>query len=181
MHCVTSAIFLASFISQPWISKQNKLRILEWKGRVDLMMYASRGAAELRREEITSYKSKLSWEEVFAQAINHPREDGHASKFVRTLAYGEKLCKPFELDEKYQEAFLVRGDMWIKLANMGEFFNSGFLKTNRLYNSLAPHGFISPCIFVRFHYFFKKLLLLCLRLIQSSQSLPLARLPHPEL
>ncbi|OJD17364.1 hypothetical protein AJ78_02549 [Emergomyces pasteurianus Ep9510] len=125
MHCVTSTIFLASFVSQPWISIQNKLRILEWKGRVDLMMYASRGAAELRREEITNYEPKLSWEEVFAQAINHPREDGHASKFVRTLAYGEKLCKQFELDDRYREAFLVRGDMWIKLANMGEFINSG--------------------------------------------------------
>ncbi|EQL33460.1 hypothetical protein BDFG_04603 [Blastomyces dermatitidis ATCC 26199] len=118
MHCVTSTIFLAAFATQPWISKKNKLRVLEWKGRVDLMMYASRGAAELRLEEIASYKPKISWEEVFAQAIHHPREDGHVSKFVRTLAYGEKLCKPFEADEKYQEAFLVRGDMWIKLANM---------------------------------------------------------------
>ncbi|QSS58208.1 hypothetical protein I7I51_07631 [Histoplasma capsulatum] len=142
MHCVTSAIFLASFVSQSWISKQNKLRILEWKGRMDLATYASRGAAELRQEEITDYEPKLSWEEVFAQAINHPQDDGHASKFIRTLAFGEKLCKPFEEDEKCREAFLVNGDMWIKLANMGEFLQSKFLKTRTLQLARASWNFL---------------------------------------
>ncbi|PGH11913.1 hypothetical protein AJ79_04605 [Helicocarpus griseus UAMH5409] len=118
LHCVTSAIFLPSFLSLPWLRDESKLRILEWKGRMDLLMYASRGAVEPRPQEITDYKPRLSWDEIFTQSINHERDDGHASKFIRTLAYGEKLCKPFEQDEKYKEAFLMRGDMWIKLANM---------------------------------------------------------------
>ncbi|ODH52802.1 hypothetical protein GX48_00996 [Paracoccidioides brasiliensis] len=119
MHCVTSAIFLRAFISQPWLSEQNKLRILEWKGRMDLLVYTSRGATEPHPEDISTYNPRLSWEEVFSKTVNHDRDDGHAAKFIRTLAYGQELCQPFERDEgKYKEAFLIRGDMWIKLANM---------------------------------------------------------------
>lgn len=80
-------------------------------------MYTSRGCAEPRLDDIFNYKPTKSWDQVFSSVINHDREDGHAAKLVRTLAYGERLCKPFE----QKEAFPIKGDMWLKLGNMGEY------------------------------------------------------------
>ncbi|KAK2807166.1 hypothetical protein FQN51_004780 [Onygenales sp. PD_10] len=149
LHCVTSAIFLRAFISQPWLSTQNKLRILEWKGRMDLLQCAARGCLEPRPEDITHYKPGLSWDKIFSKAINHPGDDGHVVKLIRSLAYGEKLCKPFEEEEKYKEAFPIRGDMWVKLANMGECY-PGF-KQKVPDSSFGSRGLLSswlnhPCL-----------------------------------
>lgn len=115
MHCVNSSIFFSSFLRQSWLSSSNKIRLLEWKVRTDLAMYASRGSPPLRLEEVTNHKSKKdsSWEEIFSR-INKFEDDGHASKLIRALANGEKLCGKFEK----KEGFVVKGDMWRQLGNM---------------------------------------------------------------
>ncbi|KAK2743543.1 hypothetical protein FQN57_004840 [Myotisia sp. PD_48] len=114
LHAVNSCIFLPTLLSQPWMSERNKIRLLEWKGRIDLLIYASRKCPKLLPEEITNYPIKYSWEEVFARVITNPRDDGHAVKLVRLLALGERLCKPYEDNE----GFPIVGDMWLKLGNM---------------------------------------------------------------
>ncbi|EAS31040.3 HypA-like protein [Coccidioides immitis RS] len=114
IHCVNSAIFLPVFLALPWISRHNKQRLLEWKGRMDLLTYVSRGDVEPRINEITDYKPVRSWHEVFTTAFVNKKEDGHAAKLMRTLAYAEKACKRYE----NKDGFLVKGDMWLKLGNM---------------------------------------------------------------
>ena len=47
MHDVTSSIFLSVFVKQPWINVEDKVRLVEFKGRIDLVWYATCGAAEL--------------------------------------------------------------------------------------------------------------------------------------
>jgi hypothetical protein len=115
MHCLNSSIFFTSFLKQKWLSNANKIRLLEWKVRTDLALYASRRAPELHIDEITNYKSKQnsSWEELFKRVSAFP-DDGHASKFVRALANGEQVCKPYE----NLDGFLIKGGMWKTLANM---------------------------------------------------------------
>jgi hypothetical protein len=73
---------------------------------------------EPRLNEITDYKPTRSWEELFTRANQDKRDDGHAAKFLRLLAYGEKVCKPFE--EK--DGFKIKGDMWNKLGNMRKYY-----------------------------------------------------------
>ncbi|WEW56145.1 hypothetical protein PRK78_001580 [Emydomyces testavorans] len=114
IHCVNSAIFLPVFVSQSWISQRNKQRLLEWKGRMDLLTYVSRACAEPRINEITDYKPIKSWEETFTTAFANGREDGHAAKLMRVLAYGEKLCEPYA----DRSGFPIKDDMWLKLSNM---------------------------------------------------------------
>jgi hypothetical protein len=97
---------------------QNKIRLLEFKGRLDLLSYVSRGLMEPRLNEITNYKPTKSWGELFTKVNQDKGDDGHAAKFLRLLAYGEKLCKPFE--EK--DGFKVKGDMWNKLGNMRKYY-----------------------------------------------------------
>lgn len=105
------------------MSTKHKVRLLEWKGRIDLAMYASRRAPRLYLEEIANYKplhpssesSKNQWHEIFQRVSKDP-EDGHASKFIRTLARGEEVCRDFE----GREEFVVKGEMWLKIAHMGK-------------------------------------------------------------
>jgi hypothetical protein len=115
MHCVNCSIFFPAFLSQPWLPTPSKTRLLEWKVRNDLAMYASRGSPSLPLDEITNYKSKQdsSWPQIFQRVTSFP-DDGHASKLVRALAHGEKACGKFE----GREGFVIQGDMWRKLGNM---------------------------------------------------------------
>lgn len=56
-HTNATPIFL-SFNSMPWISTENKVRMLEYKIRMDLVQYAARGCPPLRLEDVKSYKPK---------------------------------------------------------------------------------------------------------------------------
>jgi hypothetical protein len=80
-------------------------------------MYASRGCPPLLVEEITNYKPKqgtdVSWDSVFERVRKFP-DDGHASKFVRALANGEKVCSKYE----GEKSFVVKGDMWRLMGHM---------------------------------------------------------------
>ncbi|CAK3842346.1 Hypothetical predicted protein [Lecanosticta acicola] len=115
MHCVNCSIFHSAFLKQPWLSDANKVRLLEWKIRLDLAMYASRKSPEIRLQDIRNYqpKSPSGWEEV-QDRVCAIDDDGHASKLVRAIAHGGEICRPFE--EK--ESFRLKGDDWLQLAHM---------------------------------------------------------------
>ncbi|KAF2467859.1 uncharacterized protein BDR25DRAFT_291277 [Lindgomyces ingoldianus] len=124
MHCVNSSIFFFSLLSpsQTWLSTPAKIRLLEWKVRADLAMYASRRSPPLLLEEITEYipmnknpqtKDIDFWANIFSRARRF-EDDGHASKLIRALAKGENVCVKFE----GREGFVVQGTMWKKVASM---------------------------------------------------------------
>lgn len=119
MHSVTSSIFFSSFIKQSWISTANKTKLLEYKGRIDLFTYVSRGAPQPLLDEITQYvpkqrSSASDWNPIIERAKIF-EDDGHASKLIRALANAERICAPWEKSEKFR----IKGDMWLKLGNMG--------------------------------------------------------------
>ncbi|KAF8536403.1 hypothetical protein BDD12DRAFT_748467 [Trichophaea hybrida] len=121
MHAHNSSIFLPTYISQPWISQATKARLLEWKGRHDLALYASRRAPELRVDDIQTYVPKQKsvtnpWLNVFHRALKFPEDDGHVIKFIRSCAVGERICANYQTHE--DQGFVVKGDMWIKIAQM---------------------------------------------------------------
>lgn len=49
--------------SQPWLSTADKVRLLEWKIRLDLVQYAARGCPAISLESIESYVPKQPSEE----------------------------------------------------------------------------------------------------------------------
>ena len=120
MHSVTSSIFLTVLTRQPWISTAMKVRLVEWKVRVDLVWYATCGAAELQLDYVRNYEagpsSGMDWRALFG-AVNALHDDGHVGKFVRALKNGEEVCKPFE-HGKDASSFPIKGDMWLKLGQM---------------------------------------------------------------
>lgn len=121
MHDVTCSIFLSVLVAQPWISVEDKTRLVEWKARLDLAWYAANGAAELRLEDVSRYEPTASkgmdWRDLY-RAVNEVHDDGHIAKFVRALKNGEDASKPFEEGE-FASSFPIKGDLWLRIAQMG--------------------------------------------------------------
>ncbi|KAJ4346907.1 uncharacterized protein N0V89_010840 [Didymosphaeria variabile] len=116
IHVVNCSIFFSTFLSLSCLTPATKVRLLEWKVRNSLAMYASRASPPLLHEEIASYKpadGDDSWDKVIKR-VNALSDDGHASKLVRALAHGEQVYKKFE----GKDGFVVEGDMWKRLGNM---------------------------------------------------------------
>ncbi|KAI0127009.1 hypothetical protein BJ170DRAFT_426263 [Xylariales sp. AK1849] len=120
MHNVTGSIFLSVLIRQPWIRMEDKVRLVEWKARLDLVWYATCGTPELHVEYIKNYKPDHSagwdWQELYRRA-NADYDDGHVVKYARALENGEQVAKEFETGE-WADAFPVKGDMWLNLSRM---------------------------------------------------------------
>lgn len=120
MHCVTSSIFFTVFNKQDWIKLEDRVRLIEWKARLDLAWYAVSGCAVLDSSAISDYSSPesdaMNWEDLF-DAVIKEHDDGHAAKFIRALKNGEDSASKFEQGE-YGDYFPMKGDMWLKLARM---------------------------------------------------------------
>jgi hypothetical protein len=120
MHAHNASIFLPTYLRQDWISHANKARLLEWKGRHDLALYASRRAPALRIDDVRNYVPKEKpatnpWLNILDRTLK-VEDDGHTAKFVRACINGEKVCAAYQ--EHEDRGFVVRGDMWIKIAQM---------------------------------------------------------------
>ncbi|KAE9364971.1 hypothetical protein N431DRAFT_563028 [Stipitochalara longipes BDJ] len=119
MHNVTSSIFLTVLLQEPWISVENKVRLVEWKGRTDLLWYAASGCPEVHIEEINNYEAGpsagMGWSELY-HAINVMHDDGHVAKFVRALKSAEDISRSLEQQEA--TAFPMQGEAWLALARM---------------------------------------------------------------
>lgn len=130
MHSVNATIFWPILNRQDWLSPTQKIRLLEWKIRFDLVLYASRKSPEIRRDEIRGYTSKVlqnqnqkqkqkgdhqeaGWDDILERACRVD-DDGHAAKLVRAVANGEQVCRAFE----GQKGFELAGEDWLKLGYM---------------------------------------------------------------
>lgn len=121
MHCVNLGIFLKAFADLTWLDLAAKARLLEWKVRMDLIIYVHRGCPELRISEIQNYvprqSDSMNWGKIIERAKKIP-DDGHVVKMVRALNQGHDLCQPLEAVKNDSISLPLRDDMWLKAANM---------------------------------------------------------------
>ncbi|GMF81681.1 unnamed protein product [Aspergillus oryzae] len=116
LHSLTAAVFFPTIIRQEWISIETRARLLEWKGRSDLITYAALGCPQLYPDRITGYRPKevaTGWPDVVQHARVY-QDDGHACKVIRALMCAEKVCQPFEGEEGFplkKADFLTLADM----------------------------------------------------------------------
>lgn len=119
MHNVTSSVFLTVLVNDPSISLENKVRLVEWKGRTDLFWYAACGSPQYNIAEIFNYTPGPSagkgWTELYHD-ICQMRDDGHVAKFVRAAKSAGEVCRMFEKQDP--AAFPMTGEAWIQLARM---------------------------------------------------------------
>ncbi|RDW88323.1 hypothetical protein BP6252_00355 [Coleophoma cylindrospora] len=119
MHCVNCSVFFPTFNAQTWLSSKAKVRLLTWKGYLDLAMYASRRSPELLIEEIVGFVPKdleagsSSWTGVFRRLFDFD-DDGHAIKLGRAVRNGQVVCQKFE-DEEWCK---IKDWQWEKIGNM---------------------------------------------------------------
>ncbi|KAH7633020.1 hypothetical protein B0T09DRAFT_332675, partial [Sordaria sp. MPI-SDFR-AT-0083] len=132
MHHVTSAPFFTTVNAQDWISFDTKVRLLEWKIRMDLVQYAARGAPELSLDAITSYqpkeKKKASGtpEEIISSNLHFFEDDGHAIKLARAA----RICQLYyqTRDDEYWnkiyhlivDSVLAPGPNWVRSCGFDE-------------------------------------------------------------
>ncbi|KAK1990808.1 HypA protein [Colletotrichum falcatum] len=123
IHHTNAAPIFLSLNSKPWISTENKVRLLEHKIRMDLVQYAARGCPPLRLDGVRSYRPRdadRGRELVSEPSDLLPRfhavpDDGHTIKVARALG----ICR--ELSSRYADRpwVQIRGDdEWLRLSYM---------------------------------------------------------------
>jgi hypothetical protein len=123
MHAVTSAIFLSLLVRQSWIPSQYKVKLIEWKGRMDLAWYASCGSPQLDLDFVTSYdptiSKGMSWQDFYEATVKF-HDDGHVAKFMRSLYSAESEARVLEerIGREATTTFPIQGDMWHRVAQM---------------------------------------------------------------
>lgn len=121
IHSLNCSIFFSAFNAQPWLSAENKARLLEWKVRMDILQYASRLAPEFHPEEIDNYKPRQpgrSWKEIIDQTNKMTHDDGHIPKLIRALAHGTKACRLYEEQKELSARFPLKESGWLQIAHM---------------------------------------------------------------
>ncbi|KAK3699520.1 hypothetical protein LTR37_016389 [Vermiconidia calcicola] len=115
IHCVNSSIFFPAFNKLSFLSQANKVRLLEWKVRLDLAMYTSRKCPDIKFDEIRNYKPKQpsGWDGIMDRVTSF-YDDGHAVKLVRALAHGQRICEKYEGKEEYR----VKHEDWLQMGHM---------------------------------------------------------------
>ncbi|KAI5924655.1 hypothetical protein F4810DRAFT_662673 [Camillea tinctor] len=103
---------------QDWISTADKVRLLEWKIRLDLIQYAARGCPPLSLDSITSYvprDEKPVSESELLRRLHALEDDGHVSKLFRAVRIGRDISKKYE----DREWLMIKGDdLWSKIDHM---------------------------------------------------------------
>ncbi|KAH0333658.1 hypothetical protein KCU81_g9781, partial [Aureobasidium melanogenum] len=118
MHHINSSLMYLTINKQHWITEANKVRMLEWKIRMDLLQYAARGAPDFSAEAIRSYEPKIGLKggpRQIATKLHSFGDDGHAIKQARATS----LCHELIAHYKGKSwAVLVDDDLWIKIQHM---------------------------------------------------------------
>ncbi|KAJ5775158.1 uncharacterized protein N7511_000169 [Penicillium nucicola] len=142
IHCVNSSIFLSKITDLPYLDQRSKLRLIEWKGRIDLLMYVSRGTPELFIDMVANYPIKEDWPRIFERAVTHSTDDGHLAKLARAVAHGQRVCQGVE----NKHPMPIHGDMWLRIGNIavdstvGEGQNGMWVRSTGFDEAWEPQG-----------------------------------------
>ncbi|OCL15442.1 hypothetical protein AOQ84DRAFT_419307 [Glonium stellatum] len=96
MHSANLSYFFTIFLDLTWISTENKCRLLEWKARMDLTIYAATRTPVPYPSRIHCYVPKQpgGWGSIYARVRKY-KDDGHTSKLIRSVRCGEIVSKPY--------------------------------------------------------------------------------------
>ncbi|KAI1326874.1 HypA protein [Xylariaceae sp. FL0255] len=114
MHQVNVCPLFLAINAQDWISTSNKVRLLEWKIRFDLLSYASRACAPASLDKIMAYIPKDVETDILTRVVALD-DDGHVSKLVRSIQICQQASKKFEEEQWIK---LKGGELWSKLQRL---------------------------------------------------------------
>ncbi|KAI0021877.1 HypA protein [Xylariomycetidae sp. FL0641] len=103
MHHINVCPLFAVLNAQAWLSAPNKVRLLEWKIRYDLIQYAARGCPPLSVDRIAAYVPRAAGPAIdLLPRIRAMEDDGHVSKLFRAVG----VCR--DASGKYGDAQWLR-------------------------------------------------------------------------
>ncbi|KAF7559043.1 hypothetical protein G7046_g5112 [Stylonectria norvegica] len=123
MHHINSVPFFLTVNKQAWIPTEMKVRLLEWKIRMDITQYIARGCPPLQPDEIRKYVPKNNYipegkreistpEELFPRYHRIPGDDGHIVKLARALVLAQHVSRKYA-DRPWIR--IVDEDMWLRI------------------------------------------------------------------
>ncbi|KAI1391352.1 uncharacterized protein F4822DRAFT_396481 [Hypoxylon trugodes] len=115
-HINVCPIFVA-INSQDWIPIESKVRLLEWKIRMDLVQYVARACPPLTLNNIASYipkDKKVGPLNELAHRLHVLEEDGHAIKLFRAVGLGQTISEKYE----NKSWIKIKGDLWTKITHL---------------------------------------------------------------
>lgn len=96
LHNATLAAFYPAIVRAEWLTIEQKARMLEDKGRVDAVVYASCGSMALYAHRIAAYKPEhpeQGWDDMIRRSVEF-RDEGHIVKLMRAFYATYQLGDP---------------------------------------------------------------------------------------
>lgn len=142
MHSITAGSFWPVLNSAPWISPTTKCRLLEWKGRSDLILYCQTGAPLPCPDELAIYQPQhpSGWQQIFQRACDY-KDDGHLSKLIRGIATAAQISKSYMKNPGFK---LTTDQEFLTLAHMGRGYILEFPENGALANINVSQLWILP-------------------------------------
>ncbi|KAI1800558.1 hypothetical protein F4811DRAFT_538506 [Daldinia bambusicola] len=117
MHFVNINPIYVTLNNLDWLPIESKVRLLEWKIRLDILTYASQACPPLELDNIAAYvpqAGKLTLANEQLPRIHNLDEDGHGIKLFRAVRIGQTLCEKYE-DKEWVR---IKGDLWTKIGHL---------------------------------------------------------------
>lgn len=116
IHHVTSIPMFLTVNAQDWIPTHMKVKLLEWKIRMDIIQYIARGCPRLQPDLLKTYQPKdkdlVAKPEDLLPRFHEIADDGHTIKLVRALL----LARQLSLKYHDREWVKIRDDgTWLRV------------------------------------------------------------------
>lgn len=103
IHGSNASIWQTAFTEESSLSRAQKARLIEYSGRVILMLYAGMGSPPLNIDWMLAQvprEPQADWNRVFERVVRH-KDDGHMSKLIRVIRHAQDISLPYEDDARF--------------------------------------------------------------------------------
>ncbi|KAI1468938.1 uncharacterized protein F4812DRAFT_458462 [Daldinia caldariorum] len=117
MHHINVNPLYIALNNQDWVPIESKVRLLEWKIRLDILAYVSQACPPLELDNIAAYVPQVGkLTPVYEQVarIHNLDEDGHGIKLFRAVRIGQTVCERYE----DQDWIRIKGDLWTRIGHL---------------------------------------------------------------
>lgn len=112
---MNSAPIFLTLNKADWVPKSMKIRLLEWKMRLDVVQYVARGCPTLQSDILRTYtpkdKTAVSSPSDLLPRFYVTPDDGHTIKVVRALLIAQEETERWGKKDWMR----IRGEDWVRL------------------------------------------------------------------
>lgn len=118
-HSLTSSPIFLTINKFDWLPQASKVRLLEWKMRLDLLEYLAQGCPSLDPSSLSNYTPKdpspVDSPKDLLPRFHSPPDDGHTIKTIRSLLIAEDVSKKWE------------GKSWVRIKSKEDWLRAHYV------------------------------------------------------